>query len=696
MMDLNPVVRSTNVSTPLGERLDRPLDERFDRPLDERQRHDPARRPGATRRQVLGVAALGLGAVGGLVPSLPASADARGRGPTTYGPAILTAAMRGGTHLGTKIYQTTRYLVENNRLRIVEGDLETGEVTWHADLDVPGSASGAGGLMMASSTSHVFVGMAGNGTIFRLDPQTKAFEAFAQVGPVGAWFYDMVVAGDWLYLSTYPDCTVRRVHLTTRQVQTYGVVSTSLYANSLAVDDRHVYGGANAPGGIKAWDLEPGGAGRDLTPYLGEGRTVPIKMAVSQGILYVGVGKFVVSFDPADGSQQVARPLLDAKDRYIDYMCVGADGTVYAIARTSGNIYRCDAAALVKVRQALEDDGQNDYLAEYRPGVLVGAGDSGRFWTMRLGEEPRVHGIVDVAGYPDKAQDMIRHSDGRLWIAGHGATTIRDLRTGTTERRDNFGEIKALQEVGDGSVYGAVYPGCTITRFDPVSLQRTDVAVLEGQYRPSLMAYDAPRNQLVVVSGPHLGGNQGAVSFVSLADHAVEVRTDHLPDQSVRGLHVVGDIAYVCGDTYGEGTGPVAPSGQVAAIDLRTRELLWRATPRADVASYERVLWRNGKVYLMTRRPRGDLFTFDPATGAVTQVTNLGGYGGMDLIGRRLMTWVHFSLRIDHVTVTDQVRTLYSEVTNGWYNNPRFVVDPDRSGTWGMYGTDLAWFPFTA
>jgi len=625
-----------------------------------------------------------------------AQAAGRGRGPTTYGPAILTAAMRGGTHVGSKIYQTTRYLPDGQRLRIVEGDLETGEVTWQADLDVPGSAAGGGGLMMANDGRYAYVGMAGNGTVFRLDPQTKEFAAFAQVGPTGAWFYDMAVSGDWLYLSTYPDCTVRRVNLSTREVQTYGVVSGSQYANSLAVNDTHVYGGANAPGGIREWTLEPGGEGRDVTAYLGDGRTVPIKMAISQGILYVGTGKFVVSFDPVDGSQQVARPLLDAKDRYIDYLCVGADHTVYAIARTSGNIYRCDETALVKVGQALEDDGQNDYLAEYEPGVLVGCGDSGRFWTMRLGEEPQVHAIVDDAGYPDKAQDMILHSDGRIWIAGHGATTVRDLAAGTAIRKDNFGEIKALQEVPDGSVYGAVYPGSTIVRFDPDSLEHTDVAVLTDQYRPSLMTYDEGRNQLVVATGPHIGGNTGAVSFVALPGHEVEVRSDYLPDQSVRGLHVVGDIAYVAGDTYGEGAGPVVTSAQVAAIDLRTRELLWRATPRADVASYERVFWREGKLYLMTRRPRGDLFTFDPETGKVELVTNLGGYGALDGVGRRLMTWVHFSLRIDHITVNDQVRTLYSDVTNGWYNNPRFVFDPVRSGTWGMYGTDLAWFPFTA
>lgn len=653
---------------------------------------DPVGR--TSRRQLLGAAALvgaglGLGIPGG-------AAAAAGRGPTTYGPAILTSAMRGGTHLGTKIYQTTRYLPDGQRLRIVEGDLETGAVTWHADLDVPGSSAGGGGLMMANDGRYVYAGMAGNGTVFRLDPQTKAFEAFAKVGPTGAWYYDMAVAGDWLYLSTYPDCTVRRVHLTTREVQTYGVVSTSLYANSLAVSDSHVYGGANAPGGIKEWALEPGGEGRDITAYLGEGRAVPIKMAFSQGILYVGIGKFVVSFDPADGSQHVARPLLDAKDRYIDYMCVASDDTVYAIARTSGNIYRCGPDALVKVGQALEDDGQNDYLGEYQPGVLVGAGDSGRFWTMRLGEEPRVHAIVDVAGYPDKAQDLIRHSDGRIWIAGHGATAIRDLATGTVERRDNFGEIKALQEVGDGSVYGAVYPGCTITRFDPVSLQHTDVAKIDGQYRPNLMSYDKAREQLVVASGPGIGANQGAVSFVSLADHAVQARPDYLPRQIVRGLHVTGDIAYLAGDTYGEATGPVEPVAQVAAVDLRTRELLWRVAPRADVTSYERVFWWEGKLFLLTRRPRGDLFTFDPATGKVRLVGNVGGYGALEGTGRRLMTWVHFSRRIDHITLEEQVRTLYTDVPSGWYNNPRFAFDPQRSGTWGMYGTDLAWFPFTA
>ncbi len=650
-----------------------------------------------TRRHILqlaaGGAALGLAAV----PQL-ASAARPVVEPTTYGPAILTAAMRGATRVGSKIYQTTRFLVDNEHLRIVEADLDSGEVTWVGDVDVPGSASGAGGLMMASDGTHAYVGMAGNGSIFRLDPQTHSFEAWAEVGPAGAWWYDMAVSGEWLYLSSYPDCTVRRVHLTSTEVQTYGMVSESMYANSLAVDAEHVYGGANAPGGIREWVLDATGTdGRDVTDFLGEDRTIPIKMVISEGVLYVGTGKFVVSFDPSDGSQQVARPLLDEKDRYIDFMCVASDSTVYAIARTSGNIYRCDAEELVKVGQALEDDGQNNFLAEYQPSVLCGTGDSGRFWTMALGEEPVIHDIVDDAGYPDRAQDLIRHSSGTIWVAGHGATEVHDLAAGTSVRVDNFGEIKALQEVGDGVVYGAVYPGCTITRFDPETIEHTDVAVLEGQYRPSLMEWDQSRNQLVVVSGPHIGGNQGAVSFVDLSDHSVEIRTDYLPDQSVRGLHVVGDIAYVAGDTYGEGADPVVDGpAQIAAIDLTTRELLWRAAPRDDVASYERIAWRGGKLYLMTRRPNGDLSSYDPETGEVTLVGQLGGYGGMAVTGRRLMTWVHWKLEISHVTVADEIRPLHSDIVNGWYNNPRFAFDPERDGTWGMYGYDLAWFPFRA
>jgi len=651
-----------------------------------------------TRRRVLGLAAAGGLAAAAATTARPGPATAAGRTPepVTHGPASLTAAMRGGTRVGDKLYQTTRYLPDGERLRVVEGDLTTGEVSWIGDLELPGMQSGGGGLMMASDGTHAYIGAAGNSDVFRLDPATKQVESLGPVGPESAWYYDMAVAGDWLYVSTYPDCTVRRVHLTTREVQTYGVVSESKYANSLAVGDSHVYGGANAPGGIREWALEPGGEGRDITDHLGEGHTIPIRMAVSAGLLYVATGDHVISFDPADGSDHVARLLPDERDRYIDYMCVASDGAVYAQARTSGHVYRCDPDALVKVGQACEDDGQNVYLGEWTPGVLCGAGSSGRFWRMTLGEPAEEFDILADAGYPDRAQHMIRHSDGTIWVSGHGVTTRHDLAAGTSEMSKNFGEIKALQETAGGIVYGAVYPGCTITRFDTATLEHTDVAALEGQYRPSLMAYDEPRNQLVIGSGPHIGGNQGALSFVDLADHAVEVRTDYLPDQVVRGIHVVGDTVYLAGDTHGEATGSVRPVAQVAAVDLRTRELLWRAEPRSDVESYEQVHLRGDKLYLMTRRPRGELITFRPDDGAVTRVTNLGGYGGMDGYGRRLLTWVHWALEIDHITVDDRVRTLYPEVPNGWYNNPTFVFDPDRDGTYGMYGLELAWFPFRA
>lgn len=38
-------------------------------------------------------------------------------------------------------------------------------------------------------------------------------------------------------------------------------------------------------------------------------------------------------------------------------------------------------------------------------------------------------------------------------------------------------------------------------------------------------------------------------------------------------------------------------------------------------------------------------------------------------------------------------QTVIREVPNGWYNRPDFGVAERAHGTWGMHGTDLAWFP---
>ncbi|OYN85356.1 outer membrane protein assembly factor BamB family protein [Parenemella sanctibonifatiensis] len=466
-----------------------------------------------SRRTVLGATGLAALAVGVGVP-LPGRAQAA-LAPEVFGPASLITTMRGATAIGNQVFMTTRYLMDGNALRVVSVDVSTGATLWQVDLEYPGfpANSNGGGNVMATYGDWIYVGPAGSPVIMRLDPATGAAEEFVEIGVADAWFYRMVIEDGSMFVGTFPDGGVHEINLATRAITSYGAISASKYCNSVAITATHVYGDANAPGGMAEWP-RGGGEKRDISAYLGSDLTSTIDMVELEGIITVASGETITSFDP-------------------------------------------------------EAD------------------------------------------------------------------------------------------------------------------------------RPALMAYDEPRNQLIVTTGPHMGGNQGAVAFIDLATGEAETRTDILVDQTHRGLWIEGDIAYLTGGTYGEGTGPIRELAEVAALDLTTGEVLWRVEPRSGVQDIERVVRRGDVLYVMTRRPSGDILTLDPATGAfVETLTNLGGYGGMDRYGDRVVAWVHWALDIVVINPDNSFTPVFEDVPRGWYNNPNFSFVAGEHGTWGMDALNLAFFPF--
>jgi hypothetical protein len=610
--------------------------------------------------------------------------------PELFGPASLTAAVRGAVVDGESVFLTSRYKTPEGKLRLAQFDVRTGAAVAVDDLEIEGT----GGHRLASDGRFVYIGPSGSAWIWRFDPATRTVERWAEAGTASTWYYAMTIDGDHLYIGTYPDCTVKRVRLSDATVETYGRVSTSLYATAVVVDGDYVYAGSAAPGRLLRWHKD-GGEPLDLSSALSESPVGILAMAFSDGMLHVACGRDVISMRP-DGSGRVARPIPEA-DRYVDQLAVGGEGTVYAVARLTSNHYEVTATELVPVGRPLENV-ENQLLSVTGDGRLVGVSGLGHLWNLQPQGE---HTVWDTStrgfGYPEVAQTMLLTSRQRVWVGGHFAMTVHHPPSGRSERFDVNGEPKALAEGRDGTVYAGMYPTGEIVAINPDTLTVTLLGTLGNQQmRTRAMHADHTRGQLLVASGPTGGQHTGALTFIDLATGEFDVHREYLPEQSVMSIAVSGSTAYIVGDTYGESTGgPLRAAAQVAAVDLETRQLLWREVLREDWLSYEAVHVAGDLLYFMSRRPRGRWFSYDLEARRIVQEGDLGGYGAFGGADGRVLTWVHWTNDIRELPSerAEVGRLLHGGVPNGWYNNPVFNLTPNGKATWGMHGTELALFP---
>jgi hypothetical protein len=607
-----------------------------------------------------------------------------------FGPASLTAAVRGAAVIDDSIFITSRFNTPEEKMRLGEFDITTGERRSIDDLAIPSS----GGSRVATDGRYLYIGPAGSAHVWRYDPHTKDLTAWAVVGSSGTWCYAMVVEDDHLYIGTYPDCMVRRVRLSDATVEAYGRISESNYATAVAVDGEHVYGGSAAPGTLLRWP-KAGGTPTDLTPYLSDSPVGLLDLAVKDNTVYAASGREVISFR-VDGSERVSREIPE-EDRYIDRITIGGDGKVYALARPTTNLYEVTASGLSKVGQPL-DDVENQHLESLPDGRLVGVSGLGHLWSaVPSGTASVWQTATRGFGYPEIVQSMLLHGRGDVWVAGHFAMTVHRPQRGESTRFDINGEAKSMAEGGDGTVYAGLYPSTQIVGIDPKNHHVSLVGTIGNeQLRARRMHYYRPLNQLIVATGPATTRHTGALTFIDLGTHAFDVHREYLPDQSVMDVVVSDGIAYIVGDTYGEGTsGPLRPTAQVAAVDIATRELLWREEIKSDWASYESVYVVGDTLYAMARRPRGAWFAFDLVDHTIVFEGDLGGYGQLNGFDERVFSWVHWTNDISELPTRpgDSTVTVHDNVPRGWYNNPMFCFRRNRKGTWGMYGTELALLP---
>ncbi|WP_298330960.1 hypothetical protein [Haloactinopolyspora sp.] len=609
--------------------------------------------------------------------------------PELFGTAALTGAVRGGTRIGDTIYFTSRHPVNQGAARLGAVDFRTGQLEYTVDLDL-GNASA--GNMMCTDGTHVYIGSSGSRYIWRYTPGADSAEALVDLG-ASRWVYSMSVHGEHLYFGTYNDGTVRRARLSDGVIDVvYGRVSTSMYATGAAADDDYVYGGSSAPGRLLRWPKE-GGDPVDLSGHLSDSPVGILDMLVTGGKIYVACGRQVISMNP-DGSDRVSRDILE-DDRYVDKLTVAADGSVYAIARLTTNVYRVTETGLDHVAQPF-DHVENQFLGVADDNTIVGVTGLGQVWWIPPGGEATVFDAAETEfGYPDETQSMLRRRNGDIWVGGHFAMTVHRLSSGQVDRFFVNGEPKAMVEGSDGTVYAAMYPSAQVLAIHPRTFEVTLLGKIEGQMRTMDMNIDHKRNVLMIGTGPSSGRYDGALTFVDLDTGAFETRKDILPDHRVHGIAHDDTTAYVVGDTVGEGNSqPLLPVAEVAAVDLDTREVLWRRVLKEDWLSYEDVLLDGNLLYFMGRRPNGGWFAYDLKTEQIVREGDLGGYGAFGSAKGAIYAWVHFALEITELPsrVSETGQTLYSPVPNGWYNNPFFNITANGKHTWGMWGSQLARF----
>jgi len=402
-----------------------------------------------------------------------------------FGTAAFTAAIRGATLLEDRLFVTSRHTVDD-RLRLAEVDIETGESVWISDLDL----EGASGQQLATDGTYLYIGAAGHGSIWRVDPATGEATEWAPIGGPTLWAYDLRYHEGYLYLGTYPDCMVRRIRVSDAQVETYGRPSESLYATAVVADEDYVYGGSASPGKLQRWPKEGGGDPVDLTSHLSDSPVGILAMVKSGELLYIASGRDLITLR-SDGSERVSRP-VPAEDRYIDQLTVAPDGTVYALARLTTNIYRVDADALTPVARP-HDDVENILLDLTEDGRFVGVSGVGDVWTVSTGDDAEVFSLTatDFA-YPDEVQSMLLHRRGqRLWVGGHYSMTVHNLEEQTSRSFYAPGEPKALVQGADGTVYAGIYPSTKIVAYHPRTFEPTVLGTIgHGQMRVKEMYYD--------------------------------------------------------------------------------------------------------------------------------------------------------------------------------------------------------------
>jgi outer membrane protein assembly factor BamB len=602
-----------------------------------------------------------------------------------FGPASITGAIVGAvTHEG-RGYVVTRGLKPPV---LAEVDLATRKVLRSVRLpDGPAAGEAEGAWATAVSGGKVYVGAYPVPDLYRFDPATGEVAHLASFGKNGGFVWSLAAAPDGkIYAGTYPDGKVREYDPATGEVRDFGVLAAGeRYVRALAADDENVYAGLLDKAELVAVDRATGAVRRLAQGGSGFGAVA------EHGDRVLGASGNTLFDVRKDGTDLRT---ADLGELTVDMIGFAPDGTAYVSSRPQGAIhrYRTGDGALTEVGTPRLGEETRRLVVE--GGTLRGFAGSGGMWTMDVRTGAAEFTDLVEAGLPtgsERPQSMLLDGDRALYIGGHFAVTVRDLRTGGERRIWVPGEPKDMVRRG-GKIYAALYPSGQIIEID----RRTDairsLAYLgSGQQRPWDLEYDPRTDKLLVATAP-LGANlKGALSVVDPDTGAADVYVDVIPDQSLMSLSLdsAKGIVYLGGDVLGGGgTPPVKASASVAAFDLRTRKVLWQVDPVAGHRTFQDVKVHDGVLYGVYKR-NASWFAMDLATRTITGQGPLPGYGELTVHRGRVFTSIFFGGG-NVYELGAEAKLVATGLGDEWYTNPQLHFERGSWNAWAMAGRDLA------
>ncbi|HLT59574.1 MAG TPA: PQQ-binding-like beta-propeller repeat protein, partial [Microlunatus sp.] len=557
------------------------------------------------------------GLAGPGLTALPASAAPPE--PRRFGVASTSAAIVGCTSDGT-----TAWLVSRGQTppKIISFDLATSSVTRVVELE-----RGDGAWAAGMSGGKVYVGTYSFGDVIEYDPDTGTATTLGSIGPSGTIIWQAVTAPDGtVYFGTYPRGEVWALDPATRELTNLGQVSAdSQYARVLTVDDRHLYVGT-IPAHLFRIDRTTGEqvdimpADTTLSTGLGD-------IAVRDGKVYAGVADGVIEIE-ADGSGFVDLP---ADDEYlIDALTFDADGTVVGLGRRTGSVLRREGDRMVVIGQGPAGD-ENRGVQVLDDGRILGACGSGLIFVLDPATgELRTTDLTDTpeAAGPESLQSLCLGPGGTVAAGGHFSITVHDPARRTATRHHVAGEPKDMIPWRNG-IIAALYPSTELIHLRPDTGRiRSYGRILHGQQRPWAMVRHPRSGTVLIASAPPTGSLQGGLTLLDPVTGEFEVRLDVLPDQGLTAIALDGDLAYVAGDTWGGGgITPTRPTGEVAVLDLNTRQVIDRFAPLPDQPSIQGIAVHDGVLYVSYKRVSGTWIAYHLARREVIAQGKLTGYG---------------------------------------------------------------------
>ncbi|TDE26754.1 hypothetical protein E1295_43785 [Nonomuraea mesophila] len=631
--------------------------------------------------------------VAGLLPALVSPADPAvaapsrcgGQAVTTYGTASVTAAV-----VGAAVHDGHAYVVTRGPKPpvLAEIDLATREVVRSVTLpDDPADGEPEGGWAVAVSGGTVYVGTYPVPDLYGFDLATGQVRHLHSFGEAGGFVWSLTAAPDGtLYAGTSPDGRVWEYVPATGAVRRYDPPAQGeSNVRAIQADDRHVYAGLLEKRLLVRIDRDSGAV---LRLAAGDSGVGAVALNGDRVLAAAGGELIDVRKDGTDLRRvTVESGLLDA-------LTTAPDGTVYAASRPDGTVYRYRTGdtALTKVIDPPSHADETRLLHVTGANTLMSVAGSGGLWWLDAGTgTAEFTDLVDAGLTPgaERTQSMLLVPGRAVYVGGHFAMEIRDLRTGEHRRIRVPGEPKAMTRDGN-KVYAAMYPTGEIISVDVRTDEVRSLGSLgHDQKRPWDIEYDDRSGKLLVATASLSASIDGALSVVDPATGAMDVYQGVIPGQNLMSLTLDAGrgVVYLAGDVFGTD----APSASIAAFDLARRTVLWQDEPMPGHRTFQDVKLHGGLLYASFKRDSGAWAALDPETRQVVRQGKVSGYGELTVHRGRLFASVFRDGGNAYELDAERGATLLATgMGDEWHTNPQLHFEPGSWYAWAIAGRHLA------